>query len=722
MGIGPEYPPSGFADAVYQSMTDGVVVLDAEDVIVDCNPAMGILAGRPMQAIIGRRPAELWGSATGISLTRLTPTTDEVTILRPDGDRRQTSVKSFSVFGEGGQVFRVSIYRDITRLRRCEMRQREMDHTLRLLMDSLDDGVLIIRNGQVLVANRAFARMAGFGRHAALNPEDVPSLFAAGDFDLLHPPGDGSDRARVEVTLRTLQGRNVTLEACVSALEFAGKPAVLCTLRDITARRRADRVAAATARMAQKIVGSRCERSVGLALLEAADEIFGWDAAFIDLFPSDVDRRRMPDQNLVIPLLYFDIVNGKRQEVVPLPHFLPPGFHAARAAEQGAQLILRKPAARSNPPAHDPFGDKTRPSASLMFAPIRAVSGVIGVVSVQSYRFDAYTEFDLDTLEDLAAHCGSAIEHWRNDIMLRMFESAMRLSNDMVTITAPDPASETGTSLIFVNDAFLRETGYTREEVIGRSTLFLQGPETDRAVLKAMHEHLVAGRATTVELVNYRKDGTKYDAEISAYPVSGPGGDMTFYVSIQRVITGRKREREELAFAALHDLLTQLPNRALFRNRVERALARSRRYAEPLAVIYLDLDNFKLINDSFGHQAGDEVLREVALRLTAAVRPCDTVARYGGDEFTILVEEIGGIKDVKGVAERIMGQLRSQFHVAGMSVSQTASMGIAMISGDDENFDQILARADEALLAAKAWGKNFYHVSRSRANLPTEGL
>lgn len=725
-GTSPEGLPSGLGEAIYQLMADGVIVLNTDDVIVACNPAMGLLAGREVKDIIGRRPAELWGSAAVLSLTRLTPTTDEVTLRRPDGQTRLATVKSFALPGEGGQMLRVCMYRDITRLRKSELRRREGETSVRLLIESLEYGVLVHANGRVILANQAFARMAGYGGGATLNPEDVPSLFVGGDFDLLHPPGLWEGNAptasdRVEVTLKTLQGRNLVLLARVSRLEYGGKPAVLCVLRDITARKRSEKLSAATANMARKIITARSERDVGLALLEAADAVFGWDAAFVDLFPTEVDRRLMPHQNYV-PLLNFDIVNGERREVPPPRFYMPPETYAQEIADQGPRLILRKPSDLHEPHPYSAFGDVSRPSASLMFVPLQAVSGIIGVVSIQSYRLDAYTESDLEALQALGAQCGPVIEHLRSELILRVLEMAMRMSNDMVAITASDPTTETGTSLIFVNDAFLRETGYKREEVLGRSTRFLQGPETDQSVLKAMHERLVAGQASTFELANYRKDGSKYDVEISTYPVVEPDRGLTCYVSVQRVITGRKREREELAYAALHDPLTQLPNRALFRNRAERAIARAKRYGEPMAIAYLDLDNFKRINDALGHQAGDDVLREVALRLSTAVRPSDTVSRYGGDEFTILLEEISGPKDVKRVAERIMEQIHAQFHVAGRSESLTISMGIAVVTGGGETFDQIVARADEALLAAKAAGKNCYHVSRSRANLPTEGL
>ena len=725
-GVSPQALPSGLGDAIYQFMADGVIVLNEEDVIVGCNPAMGLIAGRKVKDIIGRRPAELWGSAAVLSLTRLTPTTDEVTIRRPNGETRLATVKSFALPGEGMRMLRVCIYRDITRLRKSELRRREGETTARLLLESLDDGVLVLESGRVILANQAFARMAGYGSHVTLNLEDVPSLFVAGDFNLLHPPGDPGARAhsacaQVEVTLQTLHGRNLVVLARVSCIEYGGKPVVLCVMRDISARKRAEKLTAATTLMARKIVTARSERAVGLALLEAAETALGWDAAFVNLFPTEFDRRLMPHRNFV-PLLHFDILNGERREVPPPRYYTPPETYAQEIIRQGPRLILRKPSEVGNPPPDSAFGDMSRASASLMFVPLQAVSGTLGVVSVQSYKFDAYTEADLEALKVLAAQCAPVMEHLRSEFILRILELAMRMSNDMVAITATDPASETGTSLIFVNDAFLRETGYTREEVLGRSTRFLQGPETDQAVLMQMHERLVAGLATTFELVSYRKDGSKYDVEISTYPVVEPDRGLTCHVSVQRVITGRKREREELAYAALHDPLTRLPNRALFRSSAERAIARAKRYGEPMAVAYLDLDNFKRINVTFGHQAGDDVLREVALRLSAAVRPSDTVSRYGGDEFTILLEEISGPKDVKRVAERIMEQMHARFHIAGHSESLTVSMGVAVVTGGGENYDQIVARADEALLAAKAAGKNGFHVSRSRANLPTEGF
>ena len=172
-----------------------------------------------------------------------------------------------------------------------------------------------------------------------------------------------------------------------------------------------------------------------------------------------------------------------------------------------------------------------------------------------------------------------------------------------------------------------------------------------------------------------------------------------------RDISERKAFEEQLAHQAFHDALTGLPNRALFTERLQHALARTRRRQTPLGVIFLDLDNFKVVNDSLGHDAGDRLLVAVAERLAACVRPGDTVARLGGDEFTVLLEDLTDEGEIAGVAERITEVLRAPITVGGREVFTTGSLGIVVYDGDYATPDELVRDADTAMYQAKTSGK-----------------
>jgi diguanylate cyclase (GGDEF)-like protein/PAS domain S-box-containing protein len=171
-----------------------------------------------------------------------------------------------------------------------------------------------------------------------------------------------------------------------------------------------------------------------------------------------------------------------------------------------------------------------------------------------------------------------------------------------------------------------------------------------------------------------------------------------------RDVTERVRAEERLAFRAFHDSLTRLPNRELFFDRLESALARARRHHRPVATLFLDLDDLKAINDNLGHVAGDTLLREAAARILACVRDGDTVARLSGDEFAVVLDDAGNAETMRSVAERIIQALRKPLALAGHSVSPTASVGLA-ISSDEESSEALLAKADAAMYQAKALGK-----------------
>ena len=204
-----------------------------------------------------------------------------------------------------------------------------------------------------------------------------------------------------------------------------------------------------------------------------------------------------------------------------------------------------------------------------------------------------------------------------------------------------------------------------------------------------------------------RKDGTTFPVEVGVGAIDY-GGGRRILASV-RDITARRKLENELRRQALHDPLTGLPNRALFADRLKQALKQTARRRERVTVFFMDLDDFKSVNDSLGHEAGDQLLIAVVRRLSASVREVDTVARHAGDEFTVLLEDLQDVAQATPVAERILEALEEPFEVKGRGVKAAASIGIAWTSRPDTSPAELLDRADEAMYRAKKGG-----VSRSQ--------
>ncbi len=278
----------------------------------------------------------------------------------------------------------------------------------------------------------------------------------------------------------------------------------------------------------------------------------------------------------------------------------------------------------------------------------------------------------------------------------------------MITTKELDPP---GPEIVYVNEEFCRMTGYAAEEVIGKTPRILQGPMTERAELDRVRRCLSRGEPFKGgEIVNYRKDGSEYILEWHLVPLYNNGGELTHWIASERDITEQRALEEQLRYQALHDPLTNLPNRALFMDRLEHALSLASRREKRDALLLLDLDNFKVVNDSFGHEAGDRVLVAVAERLSTRSRSEDTVARLGGDEFAILLEDITDVSDATHAAGRIIEELRKPFVVEGREIFVTPSIGIALATSRHDQRSTLLRDADAAMYRAKEKGGARYEV------------
>jgi diguanylate cyclase (GGDEF)-like protein/PAS domain S-box-containing protein len=244
--------------------------------------------------------------------------------------------------------------------------------------------------------------------------------------------------------------------------------------------------------------------------------------------------------------------------------------------------------------------------------------------------------------------------------------------------------------------------GYAAADVLGQPTMFLV-PEELRDELSEIGQRIVQrSRVEHYESVRVHRTGRRVDVSISVSPVLD-GDRVVAIASIARDITGRKHVERMINHLAFHDGLTGLANRTLLRDRLQQALARSHRAGGFVAVIYLDLDDFKSVNDRLGHAAGDQLLQAVSARLLPLLRPGDTFARLGGDEFVVVSDRIPNDRAAVGIAERLEAALAEPFEFDAARIEVTASIGVAM--GDAEtDADRLLANADRAMYAVKARG------------------
>ena len=313
-----------------------------------------------------------------------------------------------------------------------------------------------------------------------------------------------------------------------------------------------------------------------------------------------------------------------------------------------------------------------------------------------------------DELGELAAALNAMAERrQRVEEELRLREGAIAESDNGVAIADPNQPDY---PVVYVNRAFEEMTGYPAEEAIGQNCRFLQGGDRDQAALEEVRASIREGRRCKVVLRNYRKNGEPFWNELSLFPVRDEEGRLVSFVGLQNDVTERKELEERLAHRAFHDPLTGLPDRLLLAKRLEQAIAREGRRGGSVAVLFIDLDGFKTVNDGFGHETGDRLLVAVAGWLGEVLRDGDTLARFGGDEFILLVEDAGGKAGAARVAERVAAALDRPIALSGgREVRISASIGIAM-SSPGATAEELLRRADRAMYRAKARGKAKYEI------------
>ena len=271
--------------------------------------------------------------------------------------------------------------------------------------------------------------------------------------------------------------------------------------------------------------------------------------------------------------------------------------------------------------------------------------------------------------------------------------------------------------IIAVNPAFCRITGYSEEEVLGHNPSILSSGRHDEEFYQQLWESLKSKGSWEGEIWNRRKNGETYPEWLAINTIKDSSGEVVRYVGMFSDITRRKQYEQDIWYQANFDLLTGLPNRSLLIDRLGQAIEESRRNDRQVAVLLIDLDHFKEVNDTLGHPAGDKLLQEIARRLVKCVRSTDTVARLGGDEFVIVLTEIKNNAPVEKVVENILKHLAEPVEVLpGQNAYVSGSVGITLSSESGDDIDALLKHADTAMYRAKAAGRNGYEYFTEEMN------
>ncbi|WP_411681999.1 EAL domain-containing protein [Clostridium thailandense] len=307
-------------------------------------------------------------------------------------------------------------------------------------------------------------------------------------------------------------------------------------------------------------------------------------------------------------------------------------------------------------------------------------------------------------------HDITKLQKYTND--LKKLNEELSISDRIINTAIEDVLiTDASGNIIKVNNSFERISGYRKEDLIGRNPRIFKSGRHNKSFYLDMWNNLITNGYWEGEIWNKRKNGETYPKWMSITPLKKSNGTVENYIAISTDISKIKKTEDKLHSLAYYDLLTGIPNRTLFYDRLERALIRSIDTKKSVALLFMDLDEFKVINDSLGHAAGDLILKEVANRIKSTIRKSDTVSRLGGDEFAVIIENIDKPEDIRILAKAIIEKIFLPYSILGREITLGVSIGIALAPYDEFTVEGLVRKADAAMYDAKESGKGRYSFS-----------
>jgi diguanylate cyclase (GGDEF)-like protein/PAS domain S-box-containing protein len=642
-------------EAIFNDVRDGIALINMTGKILKINKRITEVTGFTEKDLVGKRFTHL-KMATAKSMAKMISAfvkTAEVEGYTKTGEKRIGEVYGSLLRKKGKVAGIVVVMRDITARKRTEEQLKEERETFYSTLQESPNGVVLIdKEGRYLYINDAFTAITGY------TLKDIPM---GTDWFLKAFP-DQTYREEVikawkkDVVRRTLDRvfSVVCKSGVVKELEFRGTvlkdDRIIVILTDTTERKQVEEAYHAVV-----------EHSLqGLHVLQDQREVFA-NSAYAEMLGYTVEELLA-----LSPKQVRNLVHPDDQEI---------------AWGHVRDRIEGKPG-----PAHYEFRIVKKDGTARWVESFPTRIEYRGKPALQVAMVDI-TERKLAeaTLKNSEERYRTLVESSTDAILM--------LDQKRNAVTC--------------NQAFLDLFGYQKSEIDGQSIRIVHpSEESFRAYGKAAYPLVDRVGSLREEWDLMRKDGTIFSAEIVTSPIRSVDGTTTGYICIIRDITERKRAEEELAYMATHDSLTGMPNRTLFSDRLTMGLTQARRSKKNLAVMLLDLDYFKDVNDTLGHSTGDQLLRAVGSRLSRLLRKGDTIARIGGDEFLLLLPELLQIEYATTLAQKILHAFREPFVLNDHQIHITTSIGIAIFPDDGDNADALMKNADIAMYRAKNKGRD----------------